>query len=67
MGVVSDGSYGIAEGLIYSFPVECRNGEYHVVQGLEISEFARSKMQITMAELLEEKETAYEVLGLTKK
>jgi len=67
MGVVSDGSYGIAEGLIYSYPVECRNGEYHIVQGLEISEFARSKMQITMNELMEEKETAYEVLGLKTK
>jgi len=64
MGVVSDGSYGINEGLIYSFPVECKNGEYHIVQGLEISEFARSKMQITMNELIEEKNLAYEVLKI---
>jgi len=64
MGVVSDGSYGINEGLIYSFPVECKNGEYHIVQGLEISDFARSKMQITMNELLEEKNLAYEVLKI---
>jgi len=65
MGVFSDGSYGIEEGLFYSFPVECRNQEYHIHHGLEISEFARSKMDITMQELREEKETAYEVLQIT--
>jgi len=64
MGVVSDGSYGIEEGLIYSYPIECVNQEYHIVQGLEISEFARGKMDITMQELREERELALQVLGL---
>jgi len=63
MGVVSDGSYGIEEGLIYSFPVECRNGEYHIVKNLEIGDFARSKMNLTMNELQGEKEIALSLLN----
>src|SRR5580658_3769187 len=45
MGVPSDGSYGIPEGVIYSYPVTCKNGKYSIVQGLEIGEFSRQKMQ----------------------
>lgn len=54
MGVPSDGSYGIPAGVIYGFPCICENGEYKIVQGLEISEFARTRMDKTLAELQEE-------------
>jgi len=63
MGVWSDGSYGIAEGLIYSFPVTCKDGRYTIVQGLEVDNFSREKMQQTQAELVEEKEEAQSFLG----
>ena len=54
MAVPSDGSYGIPEGLMYSFPVTCSGGEYKIVQGLEIDEFSQSKMDATQKELEEE-------------
>lgn len=56
MGVYSDGSYGIAEGLIYSFPCTCEAGDWSIVQGLEINKFSRDKMSATEQELSEEKE-----------
>jgi malate dehydrogenase len=56
MGVPSDGSYGIPEGVIYSYPVTCKNGDYSIVQGLEINDFSRDKMQATHRELLEERD-----------
>ncbi|MGB1333463.1 MAG: malate dehydrogenase [Porticoccaceae bacterium] len=56
MGVYSDGSYGIAEGLIYSFPCTCEAGDWKIVQGLEINEFSRDKMSATEQELTEEKQ-----------
>ncbi len=56
MAVPSDGSYGIAAGVIYSYPVTCKNGEYSIVQGLEINEFSRARMQATLRELLEERD-----------
>jgi malate dehydrogenase len=56
MAVPSDGSYGIPEGVIYSYPVTCKNGAYSIVKGLEISEFSREKMQATHRELLEERD-----------
>jgi len=56
MGIPSDGSYDIAEGIMYSFPVTCANGKYEIVQGLEINDFARERMQATEAELREERE-----------
>jgi len=59
MAIPSDGSYGIEEGIIYSYPVKCSNGEYEIVQGLEIDAFSREKMDATKAELLEEKEEAF--------
>lgn len=54
MGVISDGSYGISEGLIYSFPVDCSGSKWQILQGLEINEFSRERMQATEAELQEE-------------
>jgi malate dehydrogenase len=56
MAVPSDGSYGIPEGVIYSYPVTCKNGEYSIVQGLSIGDFSRDKMQATHRELLEERD-----------
>jgi malate dehydrogenase len=55
MAVPSDGSYGIAEGVIYSYPVTCKSGEYRIVQGLPIDDFSRARMQATYAELCEER------------
>ena len=55
MGVYSDGSYGISQGLIYSFPCTCVNGDWQIVQGLEINDFSRERMAATEQELLEEK------------
>jgi len=56
MAVPSDGSYDIPEGVIYSYPVTCKSGEYSIVQGLEINDFSRGKMQATHRELLEERD-----------
>ncbi|MEY6433237.1 malate dehydrogenase [Thioalkalicoccus limnaeus] len=56
MAVPSDGSYGITEGIVYSFPVRCKQGRWEIVQGLEISEFSRTRMKATEAELLEERD-----------
>jgi len=62
MGVCSDGSYGIESGLIYSFPCTCDGGDWTIVQGLEISEFSRSKMLATESELKEERQAISELL-----
>ena len=62
-GVVSDGSYGVPEGLISSFPVVARGGRFEIVQGLEIDEFSREKIDASVAELSEERE-AVRKLGL---
>ncbi|ANB01407.1 malate dehydrogenase [Ectothiorhodospira sp. BSL-9] len=56
MAVPSDGSYGIEKGLIYSFPVTCKGGDYSIVQGLEIDDFSRERMQVTEQELREERD-----------
>jgi malate dehydrogenase len=56
MAVPSDGSYGIPEGVIYSHPVTCKNGEYSIVHGLAVNDFSREKMQATLRELLEERD-----------
>jgi len=58
MGVVSDGSYDIEAGLVYSFPVTCKDGEWHIVQGLDVSDFARGKMTATLDELKQERDVA---------
>jgi malate dehydrogenase len=62
MAVPSDGSYGIKEGVIYSYPVTCRNGEYQVVQGLSVDEFSRGRMDATEKELREERDGVKELL-----
>ena len=63
MAIPSDGSYGVEEGLISSFPVTCSGGAYEVVQGLEIDEFSRSRIDATVNELKEERD-AVRQLGL---
>ena len=55
MAVPADGSYGIAPGIIYSYPCRCKNGDYEIVQGLEVDAFSREKMDASAAELREER------------
>jgi malate dehydrogenase len=62
MGIPSDGSYGIEEGLIYSFPVTTKNGTYEIVQNLEIDDFSRARMKATEDELREEAAAIQKVL-----
>ena len=62
MGVYSDGSYGITEGLIYSFPCTCKDGDWEIVQGLEINDFSRAKMSATEQELTEERDAVQHLL-----
>ena len=61
MGVLSDGSYGAPKDVMFSFPCTCQNGQWSIVQGLEINDFAKSKLEITGKELLGEKEEAMAV------
>ncbi|MCK9259116.1 MAG: malate dehydrogenase [Azoarcus sp.] len=63
MGIPSDGSYDIPEGIIYGFPVTTENGEYKIVKGLEIDAFSRERMTHTLNELLEEREGVKDLLG----
>ena len=63
MGIASDGSYGIPEGIMYGVPVTCANGKYERVKGLEIDEFSRGKMDGTLKELLEERDGVKHLLG----
>jgi malate dehydrogenase len=63
MSVPSDGSYGVPEGLISSFPCTCVNGDYSIVQGLDIDAFSRTRIDASVAELLEERDAVKE-LGL---
>ncbi|MFF5446061.1 malate dehydrogenase [Streptomyces sp. NPDC012888] len=63
MGIPSDGSYGVPEGLISSFPVTCKDGKYEIVQGLDINEFSRTRIDASVAELVEERDAVRE-LGL---
>jgi malate dehydrogenase len=63
MSVPADGSYGIREGIIYSYPVTCRNGQYQIVPGLDIDEFSRGRMAATEAELREERDGVRDLLG----
>lgn len=62
MGIYSDGSYGIAEGLIYSFPVICKDGDFEIVQDLPLSEFSQEKMKVTEQELTEERDAVAHLL-----
>ncbi|XP_025420309.1 malate dehydrogenase, cytoplasmic [Sipha flava] len=61
MGVISDGSYGVPKGLIYSMPVSISNKQWKIVEGLKITDFAKTKLDLTAKELLEEKEEAMAV------
>ena len=63
MAVASDGSYGVPEGLISSFPVTTKNGDWEIVQGLEIDEFSRARIDASVAELAEERDAVTQ-LGL---
>jgi malate dehydrogenase len=63
MGIPSDGSYGVPEGIISSFPVTCRGGQYEIVQGLDISDFSRERIDKSAGELVEERDAVSE-LGL---
>ena len=66
MGVISDGSYDVSPGLMFSFPVTCKDGEWSIVQGLPIDAFSREKIDATAAELVEEKAMALECLAEAK-
>jgi malate dehydrogenase len=63
MGVPSDGSYGIPEGVIFGYPVTTRGGEYQVVKGIEVSEFSRKRIDATLKELHEERDGIKHLLG----
>ena len=63
MSVPSDGSYGVPQGVMSSFPCVCENGEYKIVQGLEIDAFSRARIDASVAELIEERDAVRE-LGL---
>ena len=63
MGVPSDGSYGIPEGIVYGVPVTCENGEYTRVTGLDIDTFSRERMDFTLKELLEERDGVKDLLN----
>ncbi len=63
MGIPSDGSYGIAPGVIYSYPVTCKDGKYEIVQDLEIDAFSRERMEATDRELREEAAAIADLLG----
>ncbi len=63
MGIPSDGSYGVPEGIISSFPCVCKNGQYEIVHGLEIDDFSRARIDASAAELVDERQAVTE-LGL---
>ena len=63
MGLPSDGSYGIPEGIIYGYPATCRDGRYQIVQGLELSDWSKARMQATLKELQEERDSIKHLLG----
>jgi malate dehydrogenase len=64
MAVMSDGSYGIQEGLVFSYPVTCKGGDYQIVQGLDIDAFSRARLNATEAELREERDGVRTLLNL---
>jgi malate dehydrogenase len=63
MGVPSDGSYGIAEGVLYGYPVTCKGGKVEIVKGIEVSDFSRKRMDATLKELHEERDGVKHLLG----
>jgi len=64
MGVVSDGSYGVPRGIVYSFPVTISNKQWKIVQGLKINEFGKKASKVTLEELEQEKELAFQKLNV---
>ena len=62
MGVLSDGSYGIADGLFFSFPIRCAGGDWEIVQGLSVNDYSRGKLDITEGELKEERALVADLL-----
>ena len=62
MGVPSDGSYGIPEGVVFGFPCECKNGEFSIIQGLEIDDYSQEKINKTLAELEDERSAVADML-----
>ena len=62
MGIASTGDYGTTEGLMYSFPIQCKNGNYEVVQGLELDDFSAEMIKATEKELLEERDAVKDLL-----
>jgi malate dehydrogenase len=62
MSVASDGSYGISEGIVFSFPVTCSDGEYRIVQGLELDRLAKTRLRESERELLEERSLIEELI-----
>ena len=63
MGIPADGSYGIAEGVMYGYPCMCKNGKIEIVKGLDVSDFSRARMQATLKELQEERDGVKHLLG----
>ena len=63
MGIPSDGTYGILEGVIYGYPVTCKNGSIEIVKGIDISDFSRGRMQASLQELQEERDAVKHLLG----
>jgi malate dehydrogenase len=63
MGIPADGSYGIPDGVIYGYPVTCRDGRYSIVQGLQLSDFSKARMQTSLKELQEERDAIKQLLG----
>jgi malate dehydrogenase len=63
MGIASDGSYGIPEGVIYGYPVTCSGGGYQLVKGIDVSAFSRTRMDATLKELHEERDAVASLLG----
>jgi malate dehydrogenase len=63
MGIPSDGSYGIAEGVIFGYPVTCKGGQYQIVKGVEVSEFSRGRINATLKELHEERDGVKHLLA----
>ena len=63
MGVPADGSYGVPEGTMFGYPCTCKDGKYTVVQGIELSEFSKGRIQATLTELQEERDSIKHLLG----
>jgi malate dehydrogenase len=63
MGIPSDGSYGVAEGVIFGYPVTCKGGQYQIVKGVEVSEFSRGRINATLKELHEERDGVKHLLS----